>query len=252
MTTKRFGLIALVAALLGGIACSSSATVTLADAASPAPEAQARVAVLIDNTASTSWTRVPAVRCEEFDPLIALLVERGGELAVGLISDRSNRGLLRLAVPEPPGAPVEPNPHQNPFLLAEARAKFETQRRAHQAALAAWKSDVQRRVATFRGDLEKLLAQPADAGRTDLWEAIRRAELFLNEPQPVGRLAPQKWLLAVSDAEDNVRRPKASLSSGIRLLLINSSATLGDLAEAKPLRFESFHAATEFLLREAK
>jgi hypothetical protein len=234
------------------IGCGSASAPVVGASRPSAPPAAVRIAALVDKTASTSWTRVPVVRVEDFEPLLALLARRGGELAVGLIRDESNRGLLRLKIPRAPAAPTPPNPHQNPFLLAEARAAYEIGLRRHHEHIEEWRREVSGRLADFRAKLGPLLEVEADATRTDIWGALRRAELFLNEPQSSGLVAPHNWILLVSDGEDNARRPKVALRSGARLLLINSSAMLGALAELKPLAFESFPAATAYLVAEEK
>jgi hypothetical protein len=249
---RGFPLVGLLVAALGAVGCGAPSAAVV-EAAKPAePPAAVRIATLVDKTASANWTRVPAVSLEDFEPLLALIAARGGELAVGLIRDSSNRGLLRLKIPPAPVAPPPPDPHQNPFLLAEARAAYETRLREHREQTELWRREVDQRQADFRAQLGELLAVNADATRTDIWGALRRAELFLNEPQSSGLAAPHNWILLVSDGEDNARRPKVALRSGARLLLINSSATLGALAELKPLAFESFRAATAFLVAEEK
>jgi hypothetical protein len=235
--------------LATAVGCGS-APVTPVTPTPAEPKAPVRIGVLVDKTLSTTWTGVPAVAAEDFEPLLRLLLERGGELAVGLIRDRSNRGLRRLPMSLPPTPPAEPNPHQNPFLFAEAQAKYESEHREYEAALAAWRSEAEGRVAAFRKDLSELLAAAADAKRTDLWDAIRRAELFLNEPGTAAQPAAHKWLLVLSDGEDNMRRPKAALRSGARLLVVNSFARLGDLADLGAVPFESFQAAAAYLAAE--
>lgn len=247
MRRVRFWIAPVVMAMAAGC---TSAPVASVEAAPPQPKPPIRIGVLVDKTLSATWTRVPAVTVADFEPLIRLVGERGGEIAVGLIRDRSNRGLRRLPVSPRPAAPAEPNSHQNPFLLAEARARHEADRRAYEAALADWQSELDQRLAAFRKDLSELLALPADARRTDLWDAIRRAELFLNEPQSASRPAPQNWLLLLTDGKDNVGRPTVALRSKARLLVINGSAAVGELAELNPVAFESFSAAVAYLVAE--
>lgn len=247
MQTSSSMIVATLTVIAAGCGSAPVAPVEAAPAELTAP---VRIGVLLDKTLSASWTRVPAVTAEDFEPLLRLVLERGGEVAVGLIRDRSNRGLRRLPIRPRPVAPVEPNPHQNPFLLAEARVKYQAERRDYEAELAAWQADVERSVTAFRKDLGELIALAADARRTDLWDAIRRAALFLGEPQAAGAPAPHKWLVLVTDGEDNVGRTKVALGSGARLLIANGSASLGSLAELQPLAFESFHAAVAFLVAE--
>ena len=247
---RGFPLLGLLVAALGAVGCGGPSSAVVEEAEPTPPPAAVRIVALVDKTASTSWTGVPVVKVEDFDPLLALLARRGGELAVGLIRDQSNRGLLRLKVSPAPVAPQPPDPHQNPFLLAEARAAYETRLREHREQIEQRRRAVQQRMAEFRARLGELLEVNADARRTDVWDALRRAELFLSEPVNSGLAEPHNWILLVSDGEDNVGRPKVALRSGARLLVINSSATLGALAELDPLAFESFSAAIAFVVRE--
>jgi len=240
----------LLAVALVAVGCGGPPAPVVEASGPAAPPAPVRVAVLVDKTASTSWTRVPVVSAEDFEQFLALLTRRGGELAVGLIRDRSNRGLLRLRILPPPAAPQPPNPHQNPFLLAEALAAYETRSREHRDHVALWRREVERRLAVFRAQLGELLETKADATRSDIWGALHRVELFLNEPHNSASGTPHNWILLVSDGEDNVRRPRVVLRSGARLLVINSSATIGVLQDLEPLGFESFPAAAAFLLQE--
>ncbi len=237
--------VVLALALIG---CEGGSATPTPASSSNQPAPPVKIVCLPDKTASTHWTRVQQVTVEDFDPLIELVCRRGGELAVGLIRDSSNRGLLRLLVPQPPEAPVEPDRRMNPFLLAELQAAYTKKMRAYQEDLNQQRTRVEEAVSEFSEQLETLLAQPANAQRTDVWGAITRGELFMGEPDDAWKVEPRKYVIAVTDGLDNVRKQKVEMRSGARLLMVNSSASLGDLAALEPVRFESVSSAVQYLL----
>lgn len=228
--------------------CGAPPEQRVAAAPVPQPTPPVKIACLADKTASTGWTRVQQVTVEDLDPIIDLVCDRGGELAVGLIRDSSNRGLVRLSVPQPPEAPTEPDQHMNPFLLAEVQAAYTKKLRAYQEDLNQQRARVEERLSEFSEQLQQLLEQPADAQRTDVWGAIVRGELFMGEPDDAWKVPPRKYIIAATDGLDNVRQKKVGLQSGARLLIVNSSASLGDLTVLKPLRFESVSSAVQYLV----
>jgi hypothetical protein len=207
-----------------------------------------KIACLPDKTASTSWTRVQQVAVEDLDPLVDLVCSRGGELAVGLIRDSSNRGLLRLTVEQPLEVPTEPDTRMNPFLLAEQQAEYAKKLRAYEDDVKKRQTRVGEAVSDFSEQLVTLLAQPADAQHTDVWGAITRGELFMAEPDDAWKGAPHKFIVAVTDGLDNVHKQRVEIRSGAQLLIVNGSATLGDLSILKPLRFESVSSAVQYLV----
>lgn len=213
-----------------------------------APCSPARIAVFIDKTGSTSWTRTPDVAPDDLQPLEEILDHCGGELAVGLIRDSSNRGLLRLLISEPPVPPVAPDPHMNPFLLAEQQGAYEEKSRAYQEDLARRHREFQDRIRPFREQLKIILRQPANAPRTDIWGALLRSELFLNEPSDIWKKPPHKYAIFVTDGLDNVVRQKVVIRSGAKILVVNGSATLGDLASLNPLAFENTGSAIGYVV----
>src|ERR1039458_9044909 len=58
-------------------------TVMAAGPAQPVASPPVIVALLQDQTGSTTWTRTPQLAPEEIEPLIPLLMRGGGELALG-------------------------------------------------------------------------------------------------------------------------------------------------------------------------
>jgi hypothetical protein len=135
----------------------------------------------------------------------------------------------------------------NPLRDREAQEVYEAEKRKFDAQYKGWQTSVEGDVARFREQLTRLLSEPATAPRTDISDAIRRADVFLSEPQPPGRHPTHRYLICASDGRDNVRASPVAMSSQARLLIVNSSGSLGSLESLKPLRFESLSAATDFI-----
>lgn len=207
-----------------------------------------KIDVMADKTASTQRTRTQQLQPADVDQLIDLLRLRGGDLAVGLIQDQSNRTLLRLRVKVPPSEPEAPSQEGNAFEVAERMEKYKADKNQAAILKREWQAEVDADVEQFRGELSALLEREPNFRRTDVWGAIWRADLFLSEsdagwPQPTHR-----YLILVSDAQDNVKQPATPLRSGAKLILVNGSASLGSIASLNPERFESVAAAFDYVI----
>lgn len=228
------------------------------------PTAVTRLAVLLDYSGSTQRTFTPQVTAEDLRPALEI-VGHGGELAVGLITDRSTRSLLRLRVePFTDRAPSEPR-ERNPLRQATEHHKYCQQLERYCARWQEWKARRESDLQTFQSQLVQLLNHPANAPRTDICTALFRADLFLNEPgwsMPV-----RKILLVVSDGQDNVgsalssqgldggsvqRRCPPLTDAETQVLVVTGWPDLGVLAPLHPVRFESVGAALQYLVSEVK
>jgi hypothetical protein len=234
--------LAIVATLIPLVNCAAADPAQRASGdPSPAP---LRICVLQDLTGSIVDTRTPKIADSELRALIDLIKERGGELGFGVIQERSDRGLARLAVGDPPAPP--PPKRRNPWYL-------ETWERARQQAEAArqrWEEDLETRVEAFVREVQSRLEAPL-ARATDVCGALRRGDLMLAEPSPADT---QRFLVVISDGQHNVRRSTCpdSLAANARLLLVNGSAVQGLVERYEPTRFESIAAAIAFIQEVSK
>lgn len=208
---------------------------------------QLKIAIFDDKSGSTEHTRVQLMTVEVIEPLLGLLDRRGGELAYGIISDRSNKGLVRIVIPEPPVEPVEPDSRQNPFLLAEERAVYEKRMAEYQEAMDRRKTVVVRQLTSFREQVGKMTSLPRNAARTDIWGAVRRLELYMNEPL-TSKMPPHRYAIFATDGLDTTGAPKPRFESGTTLVVVNGSASLGAMEELRPLRFESLESSIAYVL----
>jgi len=218
------------------------------------PAHSVKIAIFEDKTGSTdnAWVqpmRVPPMTVEGIEPLLRLLDRRGGELAYGIISDRSNRGLVRIVIPDPPPEPVEPDSRQNPFLLVEERAAFDKKMGEYREAMDRRKAVVVQQMNFFRDQVGKLTALPRNAPQTDIWGAVRRLELYMNEPL-ASKVPPHRYAIFATDGIDTSGAPKSRFESGTVLIVVNGSASLGAMEELEPQRFESLESAVAFVLAQ--
>jgi hypothetical protein len=248
-TRRKFlSILSFGAAALLFNACSASPTQRVSAPIQRKRLSPVKIAVFLDKTKSIDVNRVQPVSMADLVPIMDCVRHRGGELAVGLIRDDSNRSLERLLVPEPPESPTSPDEMQNPFLLAERRSEYEKESRAYKLKMERWQVTVDQNMAAFQDRLALLLKSPADAGRTDVWSAVRRAELFLSEPEDCWGSTPIKYTILVTDGEDNVRRKNVEIRSGSKILVVNGAAALGCLENLQPVRFESVPSAVQYIV----
>lgn len=138
-------------------------------------------AVFDDKSRSVKSARMPPLQEQDLTALVNILRQTTGELAFGIIGESSDRPLLRLRIPVPPAPPVRTEV-QNPFERAEQDSLFQEQMRKYEEERQRWEADVNQRIAVFMDAVRPRLQQPARESATDIYSALERAELFLNEP----------------------------------------------------------------------
>ena len=178
--------------------------------------------------------------------LINVLRQTGGELSFGLIGESSNRPLLRLRIPTPPVPPAK-REAQNPFERAEQDSAFQEEMKGYEAKRQSWEREIGVRISQFMEAARPRLQEPARDRATDIYSALDRAELFLNEPEAVWPAETHRYIILNSDGINTVKRKPAEIKSGARLLLINGNGSLGTLASFQPLRFESKQSAWDYI-----
>jgi hypothetical protein len=206
-----------------------------------------RVAVMLDQSRSATWTRTPQLGSGDLDAVIDLLRIRGGELALGLIRDRSNRGLVRLRVEPPFAEPEKPRAKGNPFDLEKLRADHANDLAVYRKLQLGWQEQTQEKIAKFKTEIAPLLAQKADAGRTDIWGAVTRAELFLSESDAGWPRSTNRYAVFISDGQNTVKSAPVAIKSGAKIILVNGANSPGSFVGIKVNVFESVPAAFQFI-----
>jgi len=232
-----------ITAILITLAACNSTEQTQPPAEDPGP-APLRACVMQDLTGSIVETRTPRITEGDLRALIDLIKDRGGELGLGIIQERSDRGLVRFAVDERPAAPP-PEPH-NPLY----RPRWERERQQAEAERNRWEAGLNTKVEAFLKEAHARL-QARLAGATDVCGAIRRCDLMLAEPSKPETIS---FLVLISDGQHNVRRSACpeSLTENARLLLVNGSDVQGIVEKYQPTRFESIAAAIKYIKEELK
>lgn len=248
--------VVLVVSIILSAACSkvatqSSESVSITASATPIVVATQpiplKVAIFSDQSASANWTKTPPLTADHFQPIIAALAERAGELTFGLIRDDSNKGLVRLRIELPPVPPVKPERKGNPFQNAKEMQNYEAVRSQYAETRARWEQEKDDRIAIFLAAGGLLLKQPANAPRSDVWNALARANLFLSEPDAAFSAA-RRVVVLVSDGADTAKARRVNLKEDITLILVNGSASVGSLGALKPQLFESVEPALRFAI----
>ena len=207
----------------------------------------ARIVVMFDKTGSVGENRVEQPNAEDLDLLFEVLSRVSGELAIGSISDDSNRTLLRLRIDLPPAQPEAPSDETNAYILADLRDEYDDAMVEYQKKLDAWTSATRSRIDTYRDRAAALLSAPANARYTDIWGAVRRAKSFLDEPTPSWG-ETSRFVVLISDGDDNVRGDQVEPGHGTHVAIVNGAAMLGDLGHLDPVQFESVDAAFRWVV----
>jgi hypothetical protein len=256
---RRSGLLVLVATVGAGCSTTDAAPPnTLVDAKRMSCEAVPVVALLLDKSRSAPVSLVSQLAVQDLNPLIELLRACGGELGVGAIRDRAATPMVRLFIESPPSPPVPETVPEigNPMVLAEQRARVD---RAYKQQLVAYEP-VSRRWATvtdtaieeFRDEVRAVIEEPTTSPSTNIWAALRQADLFLSEPRE-GReengsmrastaIPVRHVLVALTDGIHTAAGQAYQLRSKPELFIVNSAGEAGVFAGMNPRRFESVPA----------
>jgi hypothetical protein len=142
----------------------------------------------------------------------------------------------------------------NPMILREQRARAE---RVYNERRTAYDTNARRAAAAadeaidaFRRNVRALIEEPPSAPATNIWAALRQADLFLNEASDAGSAATgatpvvRRVLVALTDGLHTTAGRAYQLESRPELFVVNSSGEAGVLAGMHPRRFESFASVT--------
>lgn len=218
--------------------------------AGPATALPLRLISFVDQSASMEGARVAPVTAASFAPIYARLAVTGGELAVGLIRDDSNRPFARLFVPAPPARPAWRPLPANVFAAASVRREQSADEVSYGVAHRAWRVETARRQAQFERAIAPLLERAANAPSTDIYSAFRRADVLLSELGAF-RGPTRNIVVLVSDGiETATEGVPPSFGTPAEILLVNGAGEIGSLAPFGPVRFESLDAALRYVVSE--
>lgn len=234
-----------------------------------------RLVVVQDMTGSLEQHRVKRLQSQQLKPLLALLADKGGEIAVLNVCQDSNNPMQRLRIaqhpkfdpqklqnPIPP-QPVDPN--VNPFQRREHeqayQEAFQTYRETletdlavvanHQQTVKDWRAKSQTESDRFLAEIKSLWEQPHNCPSTDIYGAISRAELFFNEDTSIWTREPQNWIVFITDGIHNTPNQAVSLSSNTKVLLVNGGDSIGIFQDIPHLPFEAPSAAIKHIVHHS-
>ncbi len=213
------------------------------------PPPSVKVVILLDKTGSSARHGVPNADSLAIAPLLELMTDVGGELAVGTIESVSENPLLRIRIEVPPIAPIDSSDLMpNVFLEAKVKAAYQKEMVSYTETLAQWKRSRDPSIKAFWLTLDSMISRPADQRATDIYNAVMRANTFLLESDASWNDSPLKYAILCSDGEHNSSsQPAIRPADGVEYLLV-PGAREGCLAALKPVRFESLPAAIRYIL----
>jgi hypothetical protein len=217
-----------------------------------------RMAVFQDKSGSANTTRTEQPTEQDFASPISLLRCTGGELAVGIVDDVSNSSLVRLRIEPPPTPPVVLEV-SNVFERAQQDAAFQQRLNDYNQAVNKWRAQTDSRAGAFLAQISKALQQiskalqqKSTAKKTNVWSALARADLFLNEPDATWPRPTRRYAVFNSDGVDTARSKPIAIKSGAQLIVVNGIGSTGVFQSLNPERFESLQAAFQFISAKEK
>jgi len=222
------------------------------DAKNPAP---ITVAVVVDFTGSMAEWGIHLPDRDDILPIIEAINEFGGELAVLPVREDYSEPLLRLRLPPPAPELKQPDTNTDVFTRQNRMKEYrkllpEYERREKQR-----RAENRIKIDLFLPELDSLLATPPDRPSTELWNAIRRATLFLSENPlywvTTSGQEPSKHLLLVTDGRHTASSTPAKIDKDISIAVVSGAAGLGDLEKLGRNRvvwFESVPSAVSYTI----
>jgi hypothetical protein len=251
MKMPALALAALLA--LGSTACTGDNPSTVAPAATATlaarPCAPIKNVLIVDKSISENGARSAAVSPDDLRPALDAVAVCGGELAVGVVHDRLTVPFVRVRLDAPPRPAPEPQWSGNVLERRQQELAFEPVKREQQARAEASQAETRRRVDAFLETVSPLLQHPAEARHSPVWDAVRRADALLAEADPQWPDS-RRWIVAVTDGDDDTGAQAYALRSGAQLLVVNGLGETKSLAVLKPGLFDSLAAAFRVVAAE--
>jgi hypothetical protein len=220
--------------------------------------------ISVDKTGSVKSSKIPSLTIDPVKTLAQAGAKGGVEIRIGNVCTDSDRPLASFYISEPP-LPLDQPPQKptlqtagNPLNLSKLNVDYRKQLAIYQQREAEYKQEVaardrqiEQKIVTFTSNVEKLLKQPANCGATDIIGMMKRADLYLNEPDTNWRQKPRKVAILITDGLETVKaNPKPiEWTSKAEVVLVSSGGEAGIL---KPLLtntpFESIDAAVRYVI----
>ncbi len=189
-----------------------------------------KIVVMPDRSGSIDSTRTPQITLAQLDKIVAIVRESCGEIAFGFIDDDSNQPFIRLRIELRPVPPLKPDEKNSPFDQEKLLADYKKQSREFKKLDLKWQTDTDREIENFKIAAQPLLdclhVKKCRSGNTDVFEALRRADLFLNEKEKVEPTL--RLMFLITDGLETVKPKTAppALQSDTRITAAMATAMI--------------------------
>lgn len=190
----------------------------------------------------------------DLSPLIQHLYESGGGLAYTGIADKA-LPLVRLTVnisqkPVPP-AIIEEN---NVYLKYTKESNQEEERKEYNIEMQKWQRNVANNINFFNVQLSEYINLPKTYLQSAIHEAINRMQIFLCEPHVSYDNNLGRYMVLVTDLENNVPVELQNPKCNITYLIVNGKENNNITAEhiGEYLQFENIASAIRYIVDKEK
>lgn len=241
-------------ALLSALIVISNAETRRSDAGSEVVRAErllqaekpslCRIVLVQDVTGSGKTSGTPRLRVSDVGALFDAVAPKGNvELAGGIIG--ANSGLLfeRVSIEKKPVEPAAPSANMNPFEKRVAQERYAKAMAEHELAMAKWTNALEAKRTSFLNRVRPLL-ETAYENKTDAAGALNAATILFNEDVAFARTT-SRYLIAVSDVEDNVGRKLVAMPRDVTVVVVNKTGRTGLLAPLHPVVLFDFEPVIE-------
>lgn len=253
---KKFNLFCLSLSFVGAIvflsSCSSlnpSNSLSTPLATSPSICNPIIIGIAYDQTGSMRWSGTSSLEVEDLKPFISHLSNCGGEIGVTFVRANSAKPIERLRFPELPMSPAEPTQKtdEEDYEFTDRKDVFSEEVKNWEKEVQRLKSEKQPEIVEYFNVLKPLLAAKPK-GNTDFWSGISRLDVYLSESDVSWRVKPHRYLVVVSDGEDNIGKEKRPFKSEATVIWVNANASGKSLQDFPYQRVENFQAAVKQIL----
>ncbi len=242
----------------------------------PSPVQPLAISIINDVTGSAPEHRIQPVTLDQLKPIFDHLKQHGGEVAFISICDDSNRPALRITLDEPPRQlsasdlinpqpPVSPDKKGNPLKMTELVREYEAKIpnyqkdlnqdlqtvEQHKEQIQKGQTESEQKLKQSEEQIKLLLSQTPNCQNTDIWGAVTRTNLFLNEDRSNWTHRPQRYAVFITDGLHNTSHQPVQIESKTEILLVNGSGSVGVFQNLDYKSFESAPAAFRYLIESS-
>lgn len=222
------------------------------------------VVTFIDISGSMKNARLTRTQITDIESVLKVLRRTGGTFAIGNICDNSNQPFLRkdfreppklemTSIPQPPENPGKNkgNPYTHRKKVEKYRQDVESYKDTINTIVQTLKLHEQQRdenerqnqqhIDELKPQIEEILQKLQACQNTDIHEAVKRANLLLEEPKNWSKTS-RKYAIFITDGLDTFNKQSIDMKAN-EVILVNGSTESGVFQSIKHKRFEAPNAA---------